>query len=189
MAIFKPDGNPYTVGGKKNWKSYRPDGVDQDLFNRWDIEQIELAGSPVIYYKASINPDFDKTYMESKDQIVTQAGIRITAQFEPVRPVQDISMFGIDSPDEIIFNFNINQWTDKIKSMPTLRSLIFAEWDKTWWEIIQNDQEQPYKLWEKYRLSVITSKYQRSRTDQEPDRRDAIREQEGPDRSKNIDIF
>ncbi|GAG75087.1 unnamed protein product [marine sediment metagenome] len=57
--------------------------------------------------------------------------------------------------------------------MPKIKSLIFTEWDKTWWEIIQNDQEQPYRLWTKYRLQVVTKKYQPSRAEKNPTRTDS----------------
>jgi len=183
MVIKKTDGSTYSIGGKDSLKSYRPDGQDIALLDKWDQEQIELAGSPIIYYPCYIDTNYDSLYMESIDSIIAQEGYKITCQFEPVRPVQDLGAFGIDSPDEVLFNFNLTKWRETVREMPRIKSLIFAEWDKTWWEIIQNDQEQPYKLWNKYRLQIITRKYQPSRAETHPTRRDS------QDNSLNIKLY
>jgi hypothetical protein len=190
MAIFKSDGSSYTSGGTDSLKSYRPGGQDQELFDRYDLEQIILAGSPITYYPSFIDSSFDKVYMESRDTIIAQEGYKLTTVFEPTRPLQNLDMFGIDSNDELVFLFNIRQWQEVVGPMPKVKSLIFAEWNKTWWEILQQDQDEPYKLWTKYRLAIVAKKYQKSRIDQQPDRRDATDfEGNNPDRSLNKDLF
>lgn len=173
MPIVKPDGTPYILQGKDALKSQREDNQDFEYFNKLDIEQIELAGSTIIYYPAYIDTDFDKLYLEYTNTIRSQEGYQITAKFEPVRPLQELGAFGIDSPDEMIFNFNISQWKETIGEMPVIKSLIFTTWEKSWWQIIQKDFSEPYKLWNKYRLQVIAKKYQLSRSDIEPTRRDS----------------
>ncbi|HUS50892.1 MAG TPA: hypothetical protein VMZ91_12060 [Candidatus Paceibacterota bacterium] len=173
MSITKPDGSSYLLGGKDSLKSYRPDSQDQKQFDEWDQEQIELAGSPIMYYPCYIDTDYDHLYMESIDSIIAQEGYELYAKFEPVRPMQDLGPFGIDSLDELFFNFNLTKWREIVGQMPKIKSLIFTVWDKAWFEIIQNDQEQPYKLWKKYRLQVHVKKYQPSRAENNPTRRDS----------------
>ncbi len=172
MPVYKSDGTQYELGGKESLKSYRPGAQDQTLFDSWDKEQIELGGSPVVYHPVKVDTDYDDVYMESRDQTIVQEGYKIYASFEPIRPIQEMSAFGIDSPDEMLFNFNLTEWRDVIGSMPALKSLFFCEWDNTWWEVIQNNQGEIYKLWTKFRLQVVARKYQRSRADQHPTFRD-----------------
>ena len=183
MVIKNSDGSTYNIGGIESLKNYRPDGQDIPLLDKWDQEQIELAGSPVIYYPCYIDTNYDTLYMESIDSIIAQEGFEMTSKFDPVRPVQNLGAFGIDSPDEVVFNFNLTKWREIVKEMPRIKSLIFAKWDKTWWEVIQNDQEQSYQLWSKYRLQVVTRKYQYSRADTHPTRLDS------GDNSLNIKLY
>lgn len=183
MAIRKTDGSNYNVGGRKALQSYRPDGQDIKLLDEWDQEQINLAGSPIIYYPCYIDTDYDTLYMESVDSIIAQEGYRLICQFEPVRPTQDLGAFGIDSPDEVLFNFNLTKWKEIVGEMPRVKSLLFAEWDKTFWEIIQGNLENPFKLWSKFRLEVIARKYQPSRSETHPTRKDS------KDNSLNIELY
>ena len=173
MVVKKSDGTNFEVGGVGSIRSYRPGGQDQKLLSSLDREQIELAGSPIVYYPAFVDQQFDPVYMESRDTIIAQEGFRLYAQFEPVRPIQSLAGFGIDSPDEMLFNFNLEKFKCVVGQMPKVKSLVYCEWDRTWWEVIQNDLDQPFKLWTKFRLQVVTKKYQRSRTEQNPTRRDA----------------
>lgn len=172
--IIKPDGTPFTLQGRDSYKSYRPtDQLDVDLFNAIDIDLCEISGSKIRYYKTFIDTNYDELYQESIDSITAQEGYELYAYFQPVRPLQDLNVFGIDSNNELYFNFNIKKWREVVGEMPTVKSIIFCEFDKTYWEIIQSDQEVPYRLWNKYRLQVHTKKYQQSRTDKVPTRRDA----------------
>lgn len=189
MTIYNKDGTPYEAKGIDGFKNYRPGSPDIDQLNNWDIEQINLAGSPVIYYKTFIDSDFDDVYMEVIDKVTQQQGYKIYAKFEPIVPEQNLSEFGIDSPDEMRFEFNLRQWREKIKEMPSINGLIFCEWDSTWWEIIQNNQGEPYMLWEKYRLIVVAKKYQPSRGETHPTRKDAVNKDGELDISINKSIY
>ncbi len=173
MTISKQDGSPYIIGGKDSLRSYRPGSQDHKQLDEWDQEQIELAGSPIILYTCYIDTNYDQLYMESVDSIISQEGYKLFAQFDPVRPMQDLGPFGIDSLDEVFFNFNITKWKETVGQMPKIKSLIFTVWDKSWFEIIQNDQEKSYKLWKKYRLQVHCKKYQPSRSENNSTRRDS----------------
>ena len=173
MVIKKSDGSSYNIGGRDSLKSYRPDSQDKEVLNKWDAEMIELSGSPILYYPCYIDTNYDSLYMESIDSIIAQEGFELTCQFEPVRPIQELGAFGIDSPDEVLFNFNLTKWREIVTEMPRIKSLFFAKWDSSWWEIIQNNQSEPYKLWNKYRLEIIGRKYQPSRADAHPTRKDS----------------
>lgn len=189
MAILNPDGSSYSVGGIKSLNSYRPGGQDQQLLDSLDQEQIEIAGSPIRYYKAFIDSNFDDLYMESRDTIIAQEGYELKTVFEPVKPLQNLDSFGIDSPDEMIFQFNITKFKEIVGEMPKLKSLIFCHWDKTWWETVSQEKDGPYKLWTKYRLNIVAKKYQKSRQDQNSTRRDAVGQDGKKDISLNKIIF
>jgi hypothetical protein len=172
--ILKPDGTPLQIQGRDSYKSYRPnDTTDIDLFNTYDQDLLEVAGAPIIYYPCYIDTNYDSLYQESIDSIITQEGYQLFSYYQPVRPLQNLNVFGIDSNDELYFNFNIAKWKEVVGNMPLVKSLIFSVFDKTYWEIVQMDQEIPYRLWNKFRLQVHTKKYQISRSDKNPTRRDA----------------
>lgn len=174
MPIFQEDGQPFELKGTESLQTFRPeDNVDFNQFNEWDKEQIQLGGSEVIYYRPYIDSNFDPVYMESRDTIIAQEGYSIYSVFQPVRPTQDFNMFGIDSPDEIIMNFNLSQWKELIGEMPKIKGLFFTKFENNWWEVVQSDHAEEYKIWRKYRLQVVCRKYQKSTIDQQTTRKDA----------------
>ena len=124
MAILKLDGTTYTTQGKAGLDTYRPNGQDVKQLDKWDQEALRIGGSPCIYYPCLIDTNFDEVYMESRNSIITQEGIEVILQFLPVRPAQDWSSFGIDSPDELFFNANFTEWMEKVGEFPKLKSLI-----------------------------------------------------------------
>lgn len=167
------DGTPYQLEG--NLKTFDTENVDQDLIHSVDQEAIELSGSPIFYYKVFIDEsNYDDLYMESRNKIRVQDGIELYAQWEPVTPTNDMGVFGIDSPDEVTFNFNIRDFREKVgDDIPKVGALIYTPFDKNWWEIIQYNhgvEDGDFKLWGKYRFAVLARKYQESMTDEEPTR-------------------
>lgn len=189
MAILKPDGSAYSVSGVNGLNSYRPGGQDQELFDKLDQEQISLGGSEISYFKCFIDSNFDDLYMESRDSIIAQEGYKLKCVFEPVKPLQNLDQFGIDSPDELILFFNITKFREVVGEMPKVKSLIFAHWERSWWECCAVEHDGPYKLWTKYRLNVVVKKHQKSRQEQNPTRRDAIGQDGKKDISLNKVIF
>ena len=172
MAIYKTDGSNFNLLG--SMQTYPIKQADTELFDRLDREQIKICGSEVIYYKSFLDTNYDELYMEASDIITSQEGYHIYSQFTPIRPTQPHTIFGIDSPDEMIFNFNLTEWKETIGELPKLKSLIYCKWDfGSVWEIIENNISEPYKIWKKYRLQVVTKKYQPSRSERHPTRRDS----------------
>ena len=173
MVLRKQDGTPLKLEG--NLKLFDTKNVDQDLMHSIDQEVIELSGSPVFYYKVYIDQsNYDSLYGESRNKIRRQDGIELIAHWEPVTPTQDLQTFGIDSPDEVMFSFNIRQFKDITKDdLPINGALVYTPFDKNWWEIIQvnyGKDSEDFKIWGKYRFSVLARKYQESITDEEPTR-------------------
>src|ERR1035437_712684 len=138
--ILKPDGTPVVLLGRDDYRSYRPDDdTDIDLFNKYDQELLELSGAPIIYYPCYIDTNYDSLYQESIDSVIAQEGYKLYSYYQPVRPIQSLNVFGIDSNDELYFNFNIAKWKEIVVAMPIVKSIIFSVFDKTYWEIIQAD--------------------------------------------------
>lgn len=172
-VIRKQDGTPYILNGDmKIWDTENP---DQDLMHSIDQENVELSGSPIYYYKVTIDEgNYDSLYMESRNKVRRQTGIELMANWEPVTPVNEMGSFGIDSPDEIVFNFNVREFREKVgEDLPTVGALIYTPFDKNWWEVIQYNHGaagEDFHLWGKYRFAILARKYQESQTDQEPTR-------------------
>lgn len=173
LVIRNQDGTPYKLEG--NLKLFDPKNVDQDLMHSIDAECIQLSGSPVFYYRIYIDQsNYDDLYQESRNKVRKQQGIELIAHWEPVTPQNDLGVFGIDSPDEVVFSFNIREFKDKTgNDLPVVGSLIYTPFDKNWWEIIQighGKEGGDFQIWGKYRFQVLARKYQESITDEEPTR-------------------
>lgn len=173
LAIRNQDGSLYELKG--DLRMFDPANPDQDLMHSIDQEDIELSGSPIYYYKVFIDDNnYDDLYMESRNKVRAQHAVELYAHWEPVTPTNDLGSFGIDSPDEVTFSFNIREFKEKTgDDLPDVGALIYTPFDKNWWEIIQYNHGgagEGFKIWGKYRFAVLTRKYQESMTDVEPTR-------------------
>ena len=173
LAIKNPDGSLYEPGG--DLKQFDPNNPDQDLIHAIDQELINLSGSPVYYYKVHIDENnYDDLYMESRNKIRAQHAVELYAHWIPISPTNDMGVYGLDSPDEMTFNFNVRVFRDETgDDLPQVGALIYTPFDKNWWELIQynhGENESEFKLWGKYRFACLCRKYQESDTDVEPTR-------------------
>jgi len=160
--IKKADGTCFKLYGDA--ASHDPNNVDHALFDNFDQEVIGLSGAPVLYYKFRVDSNHDPLYGEARERIIDAEGIEICMHWEPVPPQQDLGVFGIDSPDEIIFSVNLAEWRDKIGvEMPRVGGMIYTPWNKQRWEIIQYNIGE-FKIWGKHRIEIVTRKWQDSTT-------------------------
>jgi len=162
MAIFNPDGSKYNVTG--TLQQFDPENPEHDLFNIWDQEVIEIGGSPLFYYDLFINVNnIDNLYVEARDKLWSQHPICITGYYEPIHSQNAMTAFGIDSPDEMMFEFNYRHVLAQIGHAPKIGGRIFTPHKRENWVIIQRNVE-VFKLWGELRLQVMCQRFQESLT-------------------------
>ncbi len=162
MAIKNPNGSTYTPSGSLS--QYDPTSLEHDLFNLWDQEVIEIGGSPLEYYKLFINiNNIDELYVEARDKLYSPCPIILTGYYDPIPSSNMMGTFGIDSPDEIMFEFNYRHVLQMLGEVPKIGCRIFSPHKNENWVIIQNST-QVYKLWGELRLQVMCMRFQESLT-------------------------
>ena len=72
-------------------------------------------------------------------------------------------MFGIDSPDEMVFEVNFKATVDAIGHPPKVGSRIFTPHKREDWRIIQRNAGE-FKLWGEIRMQILCERYQESVT-------------------------
>lgn len=163
MAIRNVDGTVYNPSG--SLRNFNPESPEHDLFNQWDQEIIVQGGSPIFYYEVLIQPQtVDPLYLEDRGKLWCPKGIELWCLYEP-QPNQNVQgLFGIDAPDEMIFEFNYRDVLKKVGHPPKVGSRLFTPHKNESWQIIQrNDGE--FKMWGQLRLQLICQKFQESTTD------------------------
>ena len=165
MAIRNPDGSVYNPTGRL--QQFDPNSVEHDLFNVWDQEVIEIGGTPLFYYDVFINiNNIDELYVEARDKIYSQTPMQIYGYYEPVPSSNMMGVFGIDSPDEIMFEFNYRHVLRTLGKAPKIGSRIFSPHKKENWMVMQRNVE-VFKLWGELRLQVMCVRFQESLTTNE----------------------
>jgi hypothetical protein len=123
--LKNPDGTPYKPTG--SLEQFDPDNPERCLWNDWDAEIMKIYGSPVFYYEVFIQTgSLDKLYREDRGKIWSNNPITLYASYEPVAGQNYQSAFGIDSPDEVIFDFNYRDVVKRIGHPPKIGSRIFT---------------------------------------------------------------
>lgn len=162
MAIYNTDGSPYKISGSLT--QFSPNSVEHDLFNVWDQEAIEIGGTPLYYHELFINvANIDQLYVEARDKLWAEQGICIYGYYDPVPSQNFMSMFGIDSPDEVMFEFNYRHVLKTLGRPPKIGARIFSPHKRENWVIIQRNVE-VFKLWGELRLQVMCQRFQESLT-------------------------
>ena len=162
MAILNADGSKFELTG--SLQQFDPDNPEHDVFNLWDQEIIEIGGSPLFYYEIFINVNnIDHLYAEARDKIWSQHPIKVQAYYEPIHSQNYMSSFGIDSPDEMMFEFNYRHVLGTIGHAPKIGARIFSPHKKENWVVIQRNVE-VFKMWGEIRLQVMCERFQESLT-------------------------
>lgn len=162
MAIKNPDGSTYHPTG--SLQQFDKDSLEHDLFNLWDQEVIEIGGSPLYYYDVFINVnDIDELYVEARNKIYSNNPVVIYGYYEPTPSQNMMGVFGWDSPDEMMFEFNYRNVLKTLGHAPKIGARIFSPHRRENWMITQNNVE-VYKLWGELRLQVLCIRFQESLT-------------------------
>lgn len=163
MAIRNPDGSYYRAVG--SIQQFDPENPEHNLFNQWDQEVIRQGGSPIFYYEVLIQPQtVDKLYLEDRGKLWSPVGVELWCFYEP-KPNQNVQgLFGIDAPDEMIFELNYRECLQKIGHAPKIGSRLFTPHKRESWVVIQRNDDE-FKMWGQLRLQLICQKFQESTTD------------------------
>lgn len=160
--IYNNDGTPYKPTG--DVRQFDPCNPDNDLFNVWDQEAIRMGGSPVYYYEVFISDAvIDKDYHESRGKVWSQHPVELYAVYEPIASTNTLGTFGIDAPDEMMFELNYKAVLDKVGHPPKIGSRIFTPHLREHWEIVQRNTGE-YKMWNVIRIQLICRRFQESLT-------------------------
>ena len=163
MTIRNPDGTPYSLSGC--FKLFDPGNPEHDLFNQWDAETINISGSPIYYYEVHIQTSntVDEMYWEDRGKLFSPIPIRLQANYDPVTQQNYQSMYGIDSPDELIFELNYDAVLTAVGHPPKVGSRIYTPHKRENWIIVQRKVSET-KLWGEIRLQLVCERFQESST-------------------------
>lgn len=162
MAINNPDGSTYHPTG--TLQQFDPQSLEHELFNIWDQEAIEIGGTPLFYYQVFINVNnIDEIYMEARDKLWSQHPICLHGYYDPIPSQNAMGAFGIDSPDEIMFEFNYRHVLKILGHAPKIGARIFTPHKGENWVVKQRNVE-VFKLWGELRLQVMCDRFQESLT-------------------------
>lgn len=162
MSIKNPDGSTYKPTG--SLQQFDPENPELELFNSFDQEVIEIGGSPIFYYEVFINvSSIDELYVEARDKIFSPIPKMIYGYYEPTPTQNMMGVFGGDSPDEMMFEFNYDYILKNLGHAPKIGSRLFTPQKRENWQVVQNNIE-TYKMWGQLRLQVMCIRYQESLT-------------------------
>lgn len=160
MPIRNQDGTPYSPTG--SLQQFDPENTEFDLFNSFDQEAISIGGSPIYYYEVMIQSQtIDPVYWEDRGKIYADTPVCLMGIYNPVPSQNMMSVFGIDSPDEIMIEFNYRDVLDKVGHPLKIGSRLFTPHKKENWKIKQSNVEE-FKLWGELRLQVMCERFQES---------------------------
>lgn len=174
MTLRDANGRPYKASG--SMQQFDPENQEHCLFNDWDEEIIRISGSPIFYYEVFIQiGSLDQLYREDRGKLWSNFPIQLWALYEPVPAQNYQNVFGIDAPDEMIFELNFRATMRDIGHMPKIGSRIFTPHKRENWVVIQ-DNVGEHKMWGQVRLQLLCQRFQESVTtgegkvtQQEPD--------------------
>lgn len=141
------------------------DNTEFDLFNSFDQESISKGGIEIQLFSLILSQnDIDPLYLESRSKLFSPIGIKLFCFYEPIPSQNYVNAFGIDAPDEMIFEFNYRHVLERNNGMvPKIGSRIYTPHLKENWVIIQRNLGE-FKMWGAMRLQLICQKFQESVT-------------------------
>jgi hypothetical protein len=156
------NGRPYKTLG--SLQQFDPENNVHNLFNLWDQEAIKIGGSPIMYYECLINfTTIDKLYGEARDKLFSSSPIQLWGFYEPVPSQNYQNTFGIDSPEEMVFEFNYRAVLTAIGHPPKRGSRLFTPHKRENWIVIQPNMGE-WKMWGELRIQLLCQKFQESIT-------------------------
>jgi hypothetical protein len=167
LALRNLDGTCYQTLGSV--QQFNPLAPEHDLFNQWDQESLMRGGSPLYYYEVFIQQQtVDPLYLEDRGKIFSNNPIQLWCAYEPIPSQNELSPFGIDSPDEMVFEVNYRTTLKTIGHPPKIGSRMFSPHLRENWMIVQRNLGE-FKLWGALRLELVCQRFQESVTTGEGD--------------------
>jgi len=156
--IYGLNGRPYAVTGSRQQFD---DGLpEHDLFHIWDEEAIKIGGSPIFYYELFIDTNnVDPIYLESRTKMYSPHPVQLYCFYEPVPSQNMQTAFGIDSPDEMIFELNYRAVLRDLGHVPKIGSRLFTPFLKENWVIIERKTGE-MKMYGVVRIQLICQRFQ-----------------------------
>jgi hypothetical protein len=160
--ILNPDGTTYSPVG--SIQQFDPENPELCLFDLWDEEIIKMGGSPIFYYEVFIQTNtIDPIYIEDRGKLFSNNPVQLYCTYEPIQSQNAMTAFGIDAPDEMIFEFNYRSVLRTIGHPPKIGSRLFTPHLRENWVIIQRNLGE-FKLWGALRLQILAQRFQESVT-------------------------
>lgn len=165
MAIKNPNGSVYRTAGMI--QHFDPDNPEHYLFNRWDQEAIKIGGSPLFYYEVIIpTGKIDTLYLECRAKLFANFPVELWGFYEPVPPQNYQNAFGLDAPDEMIFEMNYRDVLKRVGHPPKIGSRIYTPHKREDWVVIQRNPGE-WQMWGEIRIQLLCQRFQESITTQE----------------------
>lgn len=162
MALYNSSGTPYKASG--TMQQFDPNNPDLCLFNQWDEEIIKQGGSPIYYYEVIISSsNIDPTWLEARNKLYSPNPVQLWCFYEPIPSAMEQGLYGLDSPDEMLFEFNYQAFLNAVGHPPKIGSRLFTPHKRENWIII-NRKDGEYKMWGQLRLQLLCQRFQESVT-------------------------
>lgn len=162
MTIRNCNGTPYKLSG--SLQMFDPENPEQFLLNSFDSEIIRIAGTPIYYYEVFIQKQtINRIYREDRGKVWANKGIQLYGFYDPIPSQNYLNQFGVDSPDEIQFQFNFREVIKILGHPPKVGSRLFTPHKSEYWEIVQRNAGD-FFLWGELRLTLICKRFQESLT-------------------------
>ena len=160
--IRKQDGTPYCVTG--SYQQFDPKDPQFTLYDSWDEEAIKRGGIPIFYYEVFIQSStVDPIYLEDRGKIFSPTPVQLWGYYEPAASQNYVNQFGIDAPDEQIFELNYRSALKAIGHPPKIGSRLYTPHLQENWVIIQRNLAE-FKQWGVLHIQLIAQKFQESVT-------------------------
>lgn len=145
-------------------QQFDPENREHDLFNLWDQEVIQFGGSPIFYYEVFIQKNtVDPLYREDRGKIFSNHPVQLWTYYDPQSSQNYMNMFGMDSPDDIKFEFNYRSVLKALGHPPKIGSRLFTPHRRENWVIVQRAVGE-FKMWGELHLILMCQRFQESMT-------------------------
>lgn len=162
--LRRSDGTPYQPSGSITQFNSSETGK-YDLFNRYGAELFNLFGSPIYYFEIFISfANIDKLYLEDRSKIWSQFPVELFAVYEPVVPLHNSDVFGINSMDQVVFELNYSDTLKRLGSSPKIGARIQTPHKQEHWVIVDK-KTTGYQYWGESILQLYCQRFSPTRTD------------------------
>lgn len=145
-------------------QQFDPENREFDLFNQWDQEVIQFGGSPIFYYEVFIQKNtVDPLYREDRGKIFSNNPVQLWTYYDPQASQNYMNMFGMDSPDDIKFEFNYRAVLKALGHPPKIGSRLFTPHKRENWVVVQRNVSE-FKFWGELHLILMCQRFQESVT-------------------------